>query len=431
MLEPEGIPLLVNDRVDVALAAEADGVHIGQDDMPVPDARLLLGRSAIIGLSVKTVEQAKAAPLELLDYVAIGGVYGTTSKDNTTAPIGIDGLRNDRRHDPRAQGELPDLRHCRDQRGKRGRCDRGGRRWRRRHFGPVACARSGKSRAGSARGGRRRAGAARAAMTAIAVTIAGSDSSGGAGIQADLKTFAALGVYGASVIVALTAQNTQGVTGIHDVPADFIKAQMDAVFSDLDVDAVKIGMLSQAASIEAVAQGLADHRAKNIVLDPVMVATSGDRLLAADAVDALRKLLIPRALVITPNLPEAAALVGASPARNEKEMEIQARELLALGARNVLIKGGHGTSDDSVDLLIGQGDVVRLSAKRIETKNLHGTGCTLSSAIAAGLAKGLDLKEASRQAKAYVTGAIAAAATLKIGHGHGPLHHFYQSGRDA
>jgi len=267
--------------------------------------------------------------------------------------------------------------------------------------------------------------------TPIAVTIAGSDSSGGAGIQADLKTFAALGVYGASVIVALTAQNTQGVTGIHDVPADFIKAQIDAVFSDLDVGAVKIGMLSQAASIEAVARGLADYRAKNIVLDPVMVATSGDRLLAADAVDALRKLLIPSALVITPNLPEAAALVGASPARNEKEMEIQARELLALGARNVLIKGGHGTSDDSVDLLIGQGDVVRLSAKRIETKNLHGTGCTLSSAIAAGLAKELDLKEASRKAKAYVTGAIAAAAALKIGHGHGPLHHFYQSGREA
>ena len=266
-------------------------------------------------------------------------------------------------------------------------------------------------------------------MTAIALTIAGSDSSGGAGIQADLKTFAALSVYGASVIVALTAQNTQGVTGIHDVPADFVRAQIDAVFSDLDVDAVKIGMLSQAASIDAVAKGLADHRAKNIVLDPVMVATSGDRLLAADAVEALRKLLIPRALVVTPNLPEAAALVGASPARNEQEMEIQARELLALGARNVLIKGGHGSGDESIDLLIGAGDVVRLSAKRIATKNLHGTGCTLSSAIAAGLAKGLDLKEASRQAKAYVTAAIAAADTLKVGHGHGPLNHFYAQGR--
>lgn len=266
-------------------------------------------------------------------------------------------------------------------------------------------------------------------MTAIALTIAGSDSSGGAGIQADLKTFAALGVYGASVIVALTAQNTLGVTGIHDVPADFVRAQIDAVFSDLDVDAVKIGMLSQAASIEAVAKGLADHRAKNIVLDPVMVATSGDRLLAADAVEALRKLLIPRALAVTPNLPEAAALVGTSPARNDKEMEVQARELLALGARNVLIKGGHGSGDESIDLLIGAGDVVRLSAKRIATKNLHGTGCTLSSAIAAGLAKGLDLKEASRQAKAYVTAAIAAADTLKVGHGHGPLNHFYAQGR--
>src|SRR6185369_4389532 len=168
-----------------------------------------------------------------------------------------------------------------------------------------------------------------------------------------------------------------------------------------------------------------------IVLDPVMVATSGDRLLAADAVDALRKLLIPRVLVITPNLPEAAALVGASPARNEKEMEIQARELLALGARNVLIKGGHGASDESVDLLIGEGDVVRLSAKRIATTSLHGTGCTLSSAIAAGLARGLDLTSAAETAKAYVTAAIAAARNLRIGHGHGPLHHFHATWRES
>jgi hydroxymethylpyrimidine/phosphomethylpyrimidine kinase len=266
-------------------------------------------------------------------------------------------------------------------------------------------------------------------MTAIAVTIAGSDSSGGAGIQADLKTFAALGVYGASVITALTAQNTQGVRAIHDVPPVFIRAQIDAVFSDLDIGAVKIGMLSQAATIEAVAEGLAAHRAKNIVLDPVMVATSGDRLLAPEAVEALRKLLIPRALVVTPNLPEAAALTGASVARNEREMEVQARELLALGARNVLIKGGHGSGDQSLDLLIGQGEVVRLSARRIATSNLHGTGCTLSSAIAAGLARGLDLRAAAQDAKEYVTAAIAAADKLKIGHGHGPLHHFHATWR--
>jgi hydroxymethylpyrimidine/phosphomethylpyrimidine kinase len=268
-------------------------------------------------------------------------------------------------------------------------------------------------------------------MTAIAVTIAGSDSSGGAGIQADLKTFAALGVYGASVITALTAQNTQGVGGIHDVPADFIRAQIDAVFSDLDVAAVKIGMLSQVATIEAVAQGLAAHRAKNIVLDPVMVATSGDRLLVPEAVEALRKELVARALVVTPNLLEAAALAGVSVARNEQEMEVQARELLAQGARNVLIKGGHGAGDESVDLLIGQGAVVRLSAKRIATKNLHGTGCTLSSAIAAGLAKGLDLNSAAQQAKAYVTAAIAAAQELHVGHGHGPLHHFHAIWRES
>jgi hydroxymethylpyrimidine/phosphomethylpyrimidine kinase len=262
-------------------------------------------------------------------------------------------------------------------------------------------------------------------MTAIAVTIAGSDSSGGAGIQADLKAFAALGVYSATVVTALTAQNTQGVAAIHDVPAGFIAAQIDAIFSDFDVAAVKIGMLSRVQAIEAVARGLVRHKAKNIVLDPVMVATSGDALLAPDAIGALRRLLIPRALLVTPNLAEAAALTGATLARNEQEMEIQAREILSLGARRVLIKGGHGEGEDSVDLLIGEGDVVRLSAKRIATRNTHGTGCTLSSAIAAGLAKGLDLIAATQDAKAYVTAAIAQADRLRVGQGAGPLHHFH------
>jgi len=268
-------------------------------------------------------------------------------------------------------------------------------------------------------------------VTAVAVTIAGSDSSGGAGIQADLKTFAALGIYGASIITALTAQNAKGVSAVHDVPPAFIAAQFDAVFSDLDIAAVKIGMLSQASTIETVAKGLAQHRARNIVLDPVMVATSGDRLLTPDAVNLLREQLIPRALVVTPNLPEAAVLSGASLARNEQEMEIQAREILALGARNVLIKGGHGDRAESADLLIGEGDVARYSAARIATGNLHGTGCTLSSAIAAGLVKGLDLKEAVRQAKDYVTAAIAASRTFNIGKGPGPLQHFFKSGRES
>lgn len=262
-------------------------------------------------------------------------------------------------------------------------------------------------------------------MTAIALTIAGSDSSGGAGIQADLKTFAALGVYGASAITALTAQNTQGVTGIHDVPPDFIVAQIDAVFADLEVNAVKVGMLSQSAAIVAIAKALDRHKAKNIVLDPVMIAASGARLLANDAIDTLRKHLISQALLITPNLPEAAALTGASIVKTEADMAAQAKQLLDAGARNVLIKGGHGDGPESVDLLIGPNLNIRLAAPRHPSRNTHGTGCTLSSAIAAGLAKGLDLTAAVRAAKDYVTAGIAAADKLSIGHGHGPLHHFH------
>ena len=262
-------------------------------------------------------------------------------------------------------------------------------------------------------------------MTPIAVTIAGSDSSGGAGIQADLKSFSALGVYGASVITALTAQNTRGVTAIHDVPPKFIAAQIDAVFSDLAVGAVKIGMLSQAETIEAVAAGLDRHGARNVVLDPVMIAASGDRLLAPEAIAVLRRALIPRALVITPNLAEAAALLDAPLATTESEMREQAEKLLGLGARAVLIKGGHAEGAESVDFLVESTATARLAADRIATTNTHGTGCTLSSAIAAGLAKGLDLSEAVREAKAYVTAAIAASDQLKVGQGRGPVHHFH------
>ncbi len=259
----------------------------------------------------------------------------------------------------------------------------------------------------------------------IAITIAGSDSGGGAGIQADLKTFSALGVYGASVVTALTAQNTKGVTAIHDAPADFIAAQIDAVFSDLDVDAVKIGMVSQRAAIAAIAAGLERWRQTKVVLDPVMVATSGDKLVTPDAVDALRRVLIPRALVITPNLPEAAALLDAPIASTEIEMREQGERLLALGAPAVLIKGGHAAGAESVDLLIEPTAFTRLVAERIATPNTHGTGCTLSSAIAAGLAKGLDLRAAVSAAKDYVTSALAAAHRLKVGAGHGPVHHFH------
>jgi hydroxymethylpyrimidine/phosphomethylpyrimidine kinase len=259
--------------------------------------------------------------------------------------------------------------------------------------------------------------------TAIAVTIAGSDSSGGAGIQADLKSFSALGVYGASVIAALTAQNTKGVTAIHDVPPDFIAAQIDAVFSDLHPGAVKIGMLGNAAAIDAVAKGLERHHAHDVVLDPVMIATSGDKLLRDDAVDALRQ-LIAKARVLTPNLPEAAALLGCPVAGDEDEMRRQAEQLLALGPGAVLIKGGHGSGPESADLLLEGTTFTRFAVPRIDTKNTHGTGCTLSSAIAAGLAKKLLLVDAVSDAKAYVSSAIAAADRLGVGAGHGPVHHF-------
>ena len=259
----------------------------------------------------------------------------------------------------------------------------------------------------------------------IALTIAGSDSSGGAGIQADLKSFAALGVYGASVITALTAQNTRGVTGIHQVPAEFVTAQIDAVFDDLDVGAVKIGMVADLAVIDAIAAGLRKWSPQHIVLDPVMVATSGDRLLAAEAVDALRTKLIPLASLITPNMPEAAALLNEPVAADEAAIERQGKRLLAMGCPAVLIKGGHGQGAESIDYLVTGSGTIALAAPRIATQNTHGTGCSLSSAIAAGLAKGEDMETAVRHAKAWVSAAIAAADRLDVGRGHGPIHHFH------
>lgn len=262
--------------------------------------------------------------------------------------------------------------------------------------------------------------------TPVALTIAGSDSSGGAGIQADLKTFAALGVYGASAITALTAQNTRAVTAIHAVPADFVRAQIDAVFSDLDVGAVKIGMVGQLAAIEAIAEALQHWSPRHVVLDPVMVATTGKRLLAPDAIDGLRTKLIPLASLITPNLPEAAALLNEPLAEGEAAIEAQGKRLLAFGCPAVLIKGGHGQGNESIDTLVRAGGTLALPAPRIATENTHGSGCSLSSAIAAELAKGAALETAVRNAKAFVSAAIAAADHFTVGHGHGPIHHFHR-----
>jgi hydroxymethylpyrimidine/phosphomethylpyrimidine kinase len=269
------------------------------------------------------------------------------------------------------------------------------------------------------------AAASRRGGRAIALTIAGSDSSGGAGIQADLKTFSAFGVYGASVIVALTAQNTHGVQGVHAVPPAFVTQQMTSVLSDLDVGAIKTGMLATREIVETVVDGLRAVPVRPLVVDPVMVATSGDVLLDPEAVDAVQTLLLPLATVITPNIPEAAVLLGERRAETEAQIVAQAEALRAAGCRAVLIKGGHGAGGTAVDILAQESGIERFERPRIETPHTHGTGCTLSAAIAALLALGLSLREAVRGAKDYVWHGLEHGAGLGVGTGRGPVDHLY------
>lgn len=263
----------------------------------------------------------------------------------------------------------------------------------------------------------------------MVLTIAGSDPSGGAGIQGDLKTFTALGAYGTAVITALTAQSTQGVTGVHPVPPAFVTEQLETLLADVTVDAVKIGMLACADTIAAVGAILQAHPCLPVVLDPVMVSTAGSRLLPADAVAAMRDLL-PAAWVLTPNIPEAAALTGTEPADDLDEMRRQAATLMQMGAHRVLLKGGHLTGGEAVDLWVDDGGAELLRAPRVATNHTHGTGCALSSAIAALAPQTDSLLEAARQAKTWLTGTVQAADTLHIGHGPGPVHHCHDLWKD-
>lgn len=263
-------------------------------------------------------------------------------------------------------------------------------------------------------------------LTPIALTIAGSDSGGGAGIQADLKAFSALGVFGCSAITSLTAQNTLGVQGVYPISPAFVQQQIQSVLSDINVGAIKTGMLATADIIAAVASSLRSYPEIPFVLDPVMVATSGDRLLAEDAIDTLFKQLIPLATLTTPNLHEAAALLNEPVATDLSGMQKQGEKLLALGANAVLMKGGHTDGDKASDLLLTHVGVEIFSAPRLQTKNTHGTGCTLASAIAAGLAKQLSLQDAVKQAKEYLHNALSHSEKLHIGQGSGPVHHFYK-----
>ena len=254
------------------------------------------------------------------------------------------------------------------------------------------------------------------------MTIAGSDSGGGAGIQADLKTFSAFGVYGTSAITAITAQNTRSVTQVLALPPDLVAAQIDAIVSDIGADAVKTGMLANAAIIEVVAAKVRQYGLTKLVVDPVMVAKSGDSLLQPAAVAALRELLMPLALVVTPNIPEAEVLVGRK-LESPDDMRRAAEEIVAMGAGNVVVKGGH-RDGPAVDLFYDGRSIHEFAAPRVDTTSTHGTGCTFASAIAAGLAKGSGVRDAVAMAKAYVTKAIQSA--YPVGHGHGPVHHFFR-----
>jgi hydroxymethylpyrimidine/phosphomethylpyrimidine kinase len=267
--------------------------------------------------------------------------------------------------------------------------------------------------------------------TPIVLTIAGSDSGGGAGIQADIKAMSATGSFACSVITAITSQNTQGVSAIFPIPLDHVSSQLDAVFNDLNVAAVKVGMLADSSIIKVVADKVKQFQPKHLVIDPVMVATSGDLLLEQSAISTLKEELIPLADIITPNLPEGAALTGKTVPESEADMQDMVEELRALGAKAVLLKGGHLEQDEnSNDLLILPTSTTLISAKRFPTKNTHGTGCTLSSAIASYLAQGNDLTQAVELGKRYISEAIAHADQLDVGQGHGPVNHFYAGHAD-
>ncbi len=408
------VPFVINDDVEIALASGADGVHVGQKDMDVREARRRLGPGRIIGVSCKTVEQARAAEAGGADYLGVGAMYPTDTKSDTSQVtvetlraiceaveipvVAIGGIRADRIEPLRGTGAdgvavvsaifgQPDI---------------------------EAAARSLKETAEMYLGRHRR--------RKTALTIAGSDSSGGAGIQADLKTMLANGVYGMSAITALTAQNTLGVSGIFPVTPEFLGMQIDSVFSDIRPDAVKIGMVSSKELIQVIADRLSYHKAANIVADPVMVSTSGSRLIDEDAVGALKELLLPMAAVVTPNIPEAEVLSGIR-IRSSEDM-VRAAEIISreYGCA-VLCKGGHRLNDAN-DLLYRDGSFRWFMGRRIDNPNTHGTGCTLSSAIASGLARGYGLEEAVERAKEYLSGALE--AMLDLGAGSGPMDHGFR-----
>lgn len=409
-----GVPLIINDNVKVALASGADGVHVGQEDMNAADVRRMLGPEKILGVTAKTVEQALRAQEEGADYLGSGAIFGSSTKKNAS-PMTIEQLKA-----ITSAVSVPVV-----------------------AIGGInqenirKLAGSGVAGAAVASGifAEKEIGKAVASMRDSmecmtgrisgyrkkVLAIAGSDCSGGAGIQADLKTMTAFGIYGMSVITALTAQNTTGVYGIMDVEPEFVAKQLDCVFEDIVPDAVKIGMVSQKEIIYAIAEKLRQYGAKNVVLDPVMVSTSGSRLLAADAMEELAEILLPLAAVMTPNILEAELLSGIK-VSSEADMEQAAKMIGDRYQGAVLIKGGHQI-ETANDVLWQEGKLTWFLGERIDNPNTHGTGCTLSSAIACGLAEGKSIEDSVREAKKYLIAALASG--LNLGMGSGPLDHCF------
>ncbi|SHI81872.1 hydroxymethylpyrimidine kinase / phosphomethylpyrimidine kinase / thiamine-phosphate diphosphorylase [Malonomonas rubra DSM 5091] len=404
-----GAKLIINDLPELARDINADGVHLGQDDMPAVQARQILGGGKIIGISTHSVEEALKAEAQGADYIAIGSIFPTGTKDDTTL-VGLDMLRNVRKavRVPLVAigGITPE--------------------------GAFEALEAGADSVAVISGVMADSDPARAAKeysllfnrgkdnpNGRVMTIAGSDSGGGAGIQADIKTITLLGSYASSALTALTAQNTLGVAETYQVHTDFVIKQIETILDDIGTDTVKTGMLSWGGIVTRIAKVISD-RSLLAVVDPVMVAKGGESLLDKEANESLISRLLPEAYLLTPNLPEVTAMTGIEPS-NIDEMIEAGQNLQALGARNILIKGGHLDGDATDILLLGENEY-RLTGKRFDTINTHGTGCTLSSAIATFLAQGYPLRFAVERAKRFVS--LAIESSVQLGKGHGPVNHF-------
>lgn len=406
-----GVTFIINDDPLLAVESGADGVHLGQEDGNVKEARDILGASKIIGVSTHSLEEALKAESEGADYIGFGAMFPTGSKEVRYMPG--PGLL----HSIKAAVSLPVV--------AIGGITRD-------NAGPVIDAGADAIAIISAVLSHPEPGLAATELSLLfnrrrafprgsVMTVAGSDSGGGAGIQADIKTITLLGSYASSTVTALTAQNTTGVSAIHGIPATFVAEQLNAVLTDIPVDVVKSGMLFSREIIETLSQKLAAYGKRMFVLDPVMVAKGGSRLIGEDAVATLIERLIPMAYLVTPNIPEAEVLTGID-IRNEASAIEAARALHSLGARNVLIKGGHLCGHDALDILFDGNGIRNFPAARIDSVNTHGTGCSFASAIATFLAQGRPLPEAVSMAKEFITAAIRLASPL--GKGHGPVNHF-------